>query len=539
MTAKVIPLNAATTAGPKLLSDSLTTVEGAAAPLEAEAQVMKMAFGAQNQAEFVSQANPLPVKQVYPIFWRVGFAESGVGLQSMAASELTPVQTGAGMTVSQSGGNLLITTGTTVNSETVIRSNLRFKGSLIARYKATLSQRIANQSFRFELADFIGSSLAYTINSSTSVTVAFPTTNPYTVANVGQSLRLSVLSSVGIAGRYAIASVSGLSVTFTVAGWPASGSGTLTLYGLNWLASTYDGTTATASSFDCQRRGWASGNTTAAINTTASPGHVGQINFDVLAAGFADSLVASNTGYQWANRASRIENIPDEDVEMHFFLVVQNGSTAPASSTTLTVGFIQVEDQGRHKVRIASADPVASHPQPVQIMNPVTTVGVTGLPTAAALADAFANPTATQLAMLGLLWNNATWDRARGNTALSVEASSVKAASGNSAAAIVNHNARGVQLVINVSAFAGTSPTLVVNVQVQDPVSSAWVTIPGASTATITGNGQTLLTVYPGATPVANSVVSQPLGRNWRLAWTIGGTASPSFTFSVGALYVL
>lgn len=342
-------------------------------------QVMKMATGGPTEAFPVNTENPLPTQHAAPLFWRVGFAEVGSGLQGLAAAEMTLLQTGPGMTVSQAGGNLVIATGTTVNSETVLRSNLTFKGSLLARYKAILSQRIANQTFRFELADLIGTGLAYTINSATSVTVTIPS-NPYTAANIGQSLRLSMLSSVGIPMRAAIAAVSGSNVTFTVAGWPASGSGTLTLYGHNWLASEYTGTTATNSSFDCQRRGWASGNTTATINTTASPGHIGQIAFDVLAASFSDALVASNTGYQWANRATRLENIPDEDVSMHFFIVVQNGSTAPASTTTLTVGFLQVEDQGRNKVRITSADPVGSHPQQVQIMGGTT--AVTGTVTA-------------------------------------------------------------------------------------------------------------------------------------------------------------
>jgi hypothetical protein len=345
MTAKTVQMNLATTAGAKLLTDDLTTVDGAAAPADAEAQIHKLAYGEQGDAKMVSLTQPLPVQAVSPTFWRVGFAEVGAGLQGLAAQELTLVQTGAGMAVSQSGGNLVITTGTTVNSETVLRSVPRFRGSLLARYKAILSQRIANQTFRFELADLIGTGLSYTINSA-----------------------------AGIPGRYAIASVSGLTVTFTVAAWPASGTGTLTLYGHNWLANEYSGTTATNSFFDAQRRGWASGNTTATINTTVSPGHVGQINFDVMAAGFADALVASNAGYQWANRASRIENIPDEDVELYFFLVVQNGSTAPASTTTLTVGFLQTEDQPRQKVRLASADPVGSHPTPVQIMGGTTAV---------------------------------------------------------------------------------------------------------------------------------------------------------------------
>ena len=381
-------------------------------------QVMKMATGGALEAVPVSVSNPLPTKHAPPLFWRVGFAEVGAGLQGLAAAEMTLVQTGAGMAVNQSGGNLVITTGTTANSETVLRSNLTFKGSLLARYKAILSQRIANQTFRFELADLIGTGLAYTINSATSVTVTFPTTNPFAANSVGQFVRLSTITgAAGIPGRYAIASVSGLTVKFTVAGWPASGSGVLTLYGHNWLANEYSGTTATNSSFDCQRRGWASGNTTATISTTAGNGHIGQIAFDVLAASYSDALVASNTVYQWSNRATRLENIPDEDVSLHFFMVVQNGSTAPASTTTMTVGFLQVEDQGRNKVRITSSDPVGSHPQPVQIMGGTT--AVTGTVTATVTGGTilpvtptttFTNSLATTNALLiksaaGTLWS--------------------------------------------------------------------------------------------------------------------------------------
>ena len=362
-------------------------------------QVIKMATGGSDEAFPVSVANPLPTQHAPPLFWRVGFAESGAGLQGLAAAEMTLIQTGPGMTVNQTGGNLVITTGTTVNSETVLRSNIAFKGSLLARYKAILSQRISNQTFRFELADLIGTGLAYTINSATSVTVTFPTTNPFADNSVGQFVRLSTITgAAGIPGRYAIASVSGLTVTFTVAGWPASGSGTLTLYGHNWLASEYSGASATSVNFDCQRRGWASGNTTATISTTASPGHIGQIAFDVLAVSYSDALVASNTVYQWSNRATRLENIPDEDVSLHFFMVVQNGSTAPTSSTTLTVGFLQAEDQGRNKVRIASSDPVGSHPQPVQIMGGTTAVTGTILPVTP--TTTFTNSLATTNALL-------------------------------------------------------------------------------------------------------------------------------------------
>ena len=324
------------------------------------------------------RADAVPVSIEAPTFMRVGFAEVGSGLVGKAAQSLTLKQTGAGMAVSQSGGNLVITTGTTTNAETVIQSNDAFTGSLFARSKVTLSQRIANQTFRLELADLVGEGLSYTINSATSITVTFPAgTNPFTSANVGQSIRVSRISgAAGIPGRYAIASVSGDTVNFTVAAWPASGTGTLALYGWNYMMAEYSGTTATNVSFDAQRRGWNSGNTTATINTTASPGHVGQLAFDVNTAGYSDALVASNTGYQWTQRASRIENVPDPDVPMYLFIIVQNGSTAPASTTTLTIGFIQVEDQGRQKVRIASSDPVGSHAQPVQVMGGSSDVGV-------------------------------------------------------------------------------------------------------------------------------------------------------------------
>jgi hypothetical protein len=479
------------------------------APTLAALESIQAATGGLTDAQL--RAAPVATTPTSPFFWRVGFAEVGSGLQGLAAQELTLLKTGAGMTVSQSAGNLVITTGTTANSETVIRSVNTFRGALLARYKCILSQRIVNQTFRFELADLVGEALAYTINSTTSVTVAFPTgTNPFTAANVGQSMRLAVLSSVGIPGRYAIASVSGDNVTFTVASFPASGSGTLTLYGRNWLAAEYTSTVATNVSFDAQRNGWASGNTTANINTTAAPGHVGQIAFDVLAAGYADSLVASNAAFQWVPRASRIENVPDEDVELYFFLVAQNGSTAPASTTTLTVGFLSTEDQPRNKVRMSGADPATSHALPVQIMGGLlATQPVSGTVTANVAGAGITGGTISPLTIVGV----------------SAEASSAKTATGNSAAAQTNASGRNGYFIVNVSASSGTTPTLVVRVQIQDPVSSTWVDLPGAATNSITGNGATLLAVTN-------------LPRVYRLAWVIGGT-TPSFTFSVGFVPVI
>ena len=74
----------------------------------------------------------------------------------------------------------------------------------------------------------------------------------------------------------------------------------------------------------------------------------------------------------------------------------------------------------------------------------------------------------------------------------------------------------------------------------QDPLSLGWVDLPGASYVAIVAVTATplLLTINQGVTAVANAAVNQPLPRSWRLAWTISGT-TPSFTFSVGAQYVL
>jgi hypothetical protein len=453
------------------------------------------------------RATPVEVINTSPVFMRAGFAEVGSGIVGKAAEEFTLLQTGSGMTVNQSAGNLVITTGTTANSETVIRSIDTFSGSLLARLKVILSQRIANQTFRFELADLIGAALSYTINSATSVTVTFPTTNPFTAANVGQSVRLSrITGAAGIPGRYAIASVSGLTVNFTVAAWPASGSGTLTLYGWNYIQLEYSGTTATNASFDAQRRGWNSGNTTATINTTASPGHVGQISFDVFTTGFSDALVASNTGYQWTNRASRIENVPDPDTVLYLFIVVQNGSTAPASTTTLTTGFIQIEDQGRQKIRVASSDPVGSHALPVQVLGgALGTQPVSGTVTANIGTGTVAAVTAANLALPGII----------------ADVASAALTTTTTTAAFTPTFGTSYSVSIPVTAVSGTTPTLDVAIEESDDSGGNWFKV--YDFPRITGTG------------MYRSPLIRIVGNRVRYVQTVGGT-SPSFTRAINRL---
>jgi hypothetical protein len=275
--------------------------------------------------------------------WSVSFTQ--VSASQFNSPEMTQRRLGAGMGVSQSAGNLVVTTGTTANSEFLARSTVTFNGALIERHQTILSQRIANNNFAVLLADRIAEGASCTINSATSITVTV-TAHGFTTANVGQSMNVGAINGAnGVPGRYAIASIPSVNtITFTVAGWPASGSCTVDLFGWNYVRWLYSGTTATAAAIDAQRYGWNSGDTTATINTTASPGHMAQTAIDGRNIYFSDTLVASSTTPAVAVRGHRYVNIPDDEIELFMYLWAFNGSTAPASTTTWTVGFVAVED---------------------------------------------------------------------------------------------------------------------------------------------------------------------------------------------------
>lgn len=339
------------------------------------------------------------VRQAPADLWRCSFASVGSGLLT---TDVTLLQTGSGMAVSQSAGNLVITTGTTANSETLIKSVKSFSGAFVARFKTILSQRIAQNNFSYELADIIGQGLSYSITNSTTVVVTFGS-NPFTSANVGQFVNLSVITgAAGIPGRFAIASVSGSTTTFTVAGWPASGSGTLMIWGWNYHRVLYNGTTATSALVDAQRRGWASGDATITINTTAT-GTVAQIENDGSMVGYSDALVATNAAYQFTGRGSRMENIPDPNDNLYLFIRVLNGTSAPATTTTLTTGFVSVEEVSNNKVFISGATQNGENfalPVSVKGTHPVTITSgtVTTVTTVGTVSTLTAGPTAASAA---------------------------------------------------------------------------------------------------------------------------------------------
>ena len=203
-------------------------------------------------------------------------------------------------------------------------------------------------------------------------------------------------------------------------------------------------------------------------------------------------------------------------------------------ATLITGGSIQAHSRISTEPWTASATLVASN----SAANNLTTATVTGYPTAAASADALANPTVTKLDATNLVFNGTTWDRQRGmSTALTTGDTGAKVATGNGAT-ITNVGSKGVQIVVNMGVVSGTLPTAVLKVQGSTDGGTLWYDIPGATTASLTATGQYGITIYPGvattagvATTGTTATTSMVIPRTWRMVWTIGGT-TPSFTIT-------
>lgn len=162
------------------------------------------------------------------------------------------------------------------------------------------------------------------------------------------------------------------------------------------------------------------------------------------------------------------------------------------------------------------------------------TVGVTGYPTAAAAADAFANPTITHIGADGFTFNGATWERNRsGVYTVNVDTSSARVASGTGTA-FINYSGRSLLVWINVTAVTGTTPTATFRLQWSPDNGTTWIDwdTTNLQTTSITGVTTATLRVGPsGITTAANAARADIVPRQVRLAWTIGGT-TPSFTFA-------
>lgn len=449
-----------------------------------------------------AQTDPaLPVVQKPVDIWVASFADVGA---SLVSPKFTQRRLGTGVGVSQSAGNLLITTGTTARSEFLARSTRSFNGAFIQRHKTILSQRIANQNFAVLLADSVGEGLSYNCTSATVVDVTL-TAHGFTAQNVGQFMMLGGItenSGTAVPGRYAIASiVDANTIRFTVAGW-ATGTGTLDLFGWNYYRTLYNGTTPTSMLVDAQRQGWASGDITATTTTTASPGVVMQTANDGRSAYWTDSAPPSATLPVINTRATRFENLPDVETQLYVYLWSFNGSTAPASTTTWTLGFVSVEDVVNNPVYLAGVRQMGANTAPLPIA-PTGTFSISGTVTAT-LAASSAN-----VGQVGLL-----------PPTLVADVASAALATTTTTAAFTPASGTDYEINIPVTVVSGTNPTLDVVVQESDDGTN-WFDVYHFPRITTTG--------------MYRSPKITLKGRQVRYVQTVGGT-TPSFTRAINRL---
>jgi len=185
--------------------------------------------------------------------WSCAFAKflaSGVDTDYFSV-----LQTGSGQTVGQYAGNLNINTGTTANSETIIRSARSWMDAFSLRWTAALSQRIANQNFIVELVDIIGDNLPITAMGVTT-THAFTWTRSTTTATItmaghglatGSAFNVTVSSDTGAittGAKTVLAFTDNNTFTLTCLNAGAtSGTGTYTTaFGVTATVAGFDGT---------------------------------------------------------------------------------------------------------------------------------------------------------------------------------------------------------------------------------------------------------------------------------------------------------
>ena len=128
----------------------------------------------------------------------------------------------------------------------------------------------------------------------------------------------------------------------------------------------------------------------------------------------------------------------------------------------------------------------------------------------------------------GALFNESSYDRARGNTAVIALASAARVAT-TSSPDLVNYNSTGVDVVLDVTAVSG-APALTLDIEGKDVASGKYYPIlTGAVVSTVSTN---VYNVRPGITAAANQSASAQVPRTFRVTVTAG--TADSCTYSVG-----
>ena len=145
----------------------------------------------------------------------------------------------------------------------------------------------------------------------------------------------------------------------------------------------------------------------------------------------------------------------------------------------------------------------------------------------------------------GYLYNGASYDRQRGNWNTTTGDTGTKVATFNGATQ-TNYDSKGAIITILLGTVSGTTPTLAAQLQVSPDAGTTWFNM-GPALANLTASSQTgMIMVYPtnisqaaGVTPVdlttgatAQMSLNMHLPQTWRLVYTIGAVANPSFAIT-------
>ena len=130
------------------------------------------------------------------------------------------------------------------------------------------------------------------------------------------------------------------------------------------------------------------------------------------------------------------------------------------------------------------------------------------------------------------------------NQHVTIFASGAKGSGANNSNPVTNHSGKGGIFWLEITAKSGTSPTLDVKLQGYDQDGGDWVDLgdnvagTGAyafsQKSSISEPVRDQLTVYPGLTASGNAVCSGILPNQFRAVATVGGSSTPTVTFTLG-----
>lgn len=154
------------------------------------------------------------------------------------------------------------------------------------------------------------------------------------------------------------------------------------------------------------------------------------------------------------------------------------------------------------------------------------------MPAAGSLADGASTPSTTMIGAANLNYNGTSFDLQRGNQNLTILSSAARTSS-PTVTDQINYNARGLIVVVDVTAYTGSS-TMVITIEGKDNISGKYYTL--LASAAISGTGTTILRVYPGLTAATNLVASDVVPRTFRIKSM--HTGSDSITYSIGCAVI-